>query len=57
MKIKWNNKYVEVFRIDRLREVLEINTDLNKSYNLKEDFLRIRYNVKYEDAKEELKNG
>ena len=57
MKIKWNNKYVEVFRIDRLREVLEINTDLNKSYNLKKDFLRIRYNVKYEDAKEELKNG
>lgn len=55
MKIKRNDKYIEIFRIDRLREVLNINADLNKAYNLKEEFLRIRYNVKYEDAKEELK--
>lgn len=54
IKVKKNNKFIEIFRIDRLHQVLDLNNDLRKAYNLKEEFLRIRYNVKYENAKEEL---
>ncbi len=54
MKIKRNNTFVEVFKIDRLNEVLKIDTDLAKAYSLKEEFLRITINVKYENTKEEL---
>ena len=55
MKIKKNNKFIEVYRIDRLQEILNINEDLFKAYNLKEEFLRIVIHVKYEDAKQQLK--
>lgn len=54
IKIKRNNTFVEEFRIDRLQEVLNINEELSKAYTLKEEFLRITTNVKYEDIKEEL---
>ena len=55
MKIKRNNAFIEVFRIDRLQEILNIDDDLSKAYNLKEEFLRITTYVKYKDAKSELK--
>lgn len=55
MKIKRNNKYVEIFRIDRLQDILNIEDDLSTAYNLKEEFLRITTYVKYKDAKKELK--
>ena len=55
MKIKKNNKFIEVYRIDRLQKILNINEDLFKAYNLKEEFLRIVIHVKYEDAKQQLK--
>ena len=54
IKVKNNNKIVEVTRIDRLNEMLDIDKDLKNAYILKEEFLRIKYNVKYENAKEEL---
>ena len=55
MKIKKNDKYIEVYRVDRLQEVLNIHNDLSTAYNLKEEFLRITTYVKYKDAKKELK--
>lgn len=55
MRIKRNDKYIEIYRIDRLTEVLNINDNLSKAYNLKEEFLRITTHVKYKDAKRELK--
>ena len=55
MKIKKNQKYIEKFRIDRLHEILNIDDELVKAYNLKEEFLRIITHVKYEDAKRQLK--
>ena len=55
IRVKKNNTYIETFRIDRLNEVLDLNEDLKVAYKLKEEFLRIKYNVKYEEAKEELK--
>ena len=54
MEIK-NNKFIELYRIDRLQEMLNINGDLFKAYNLKEKFLKIVIHVKYEDAKLQLK--
>ena len=54
MKIKRNNKFIEIFRIDRLQEVLDISSELMYAYNLKEEFFRIIINVKYKNAKEEL---
>lgn len=54
MKIKQNNKYVEIYRLDRLNEILEISSELKEAYNLKEEFLRITTYVKHEDAKQEL---
>ena len=54
VKVRINNKMVEVYRIDRLNEVLGVDKDLQVAYTLKEEFLRIIYNVKYENAKEEL---
>ena len=54
MKIKQNNKYVEIYRLDRLNEVLEISSELKEAYNLKEEFLRITTYVKHENAKQEL---
>ena len=54
MKIKRNNKFVEIYRIDRLQEVLNISDELMNAYNLKEEFFRITINVKYQNAKEEL---
>ena len=44
-----------MFRIDRLNEILELSEELKKAYTLKEEFFRIKYNVKYESAKEELR--
>ena len=55
IKIMKNNKYVDVFRIDRLQEVLNISDELATAYNLKEEFLRIITHVKYQDAKWQLK--
>ena len=55
IRVKKNNKFVEEYRIDRLYSILDLNEDLRKAYALKEEFLRIQYNVKYEDAKTELK--
>ncbi|MGN1299360.1 MAG: ISL3 family transposase [Candidatus Scatovivens sp.] len=55
IKIKRNDKYIEVYRIDRLQDVLNLNDDLAKAYNLKEEFLRITTHVKYEEAKRQLK--
>ena len=55
IKVKKNNQYVEEYRINRLYSILELNDDLRKAYNLKEEFLRIKYNVKFENATEELK--
>ena len=54
MKIKRNNKFVEVYRIDRLQEILNISNELMKAYNMKEEFFRIIINVKYQNAKREL---
>ena len=56
IKIKKNNKFIEIFRIDRLNDTLDLNQELRTSYELKEGFLRILYNTKYEDVKSELKN-
>jgi transposase len=55
MKIKKNNKFIEIYRIDRLQELLDINETLVDAYTLKEDFFRITINVKYKNVKEELK--
>ena len=55
IKVKKNNKFIEMFRIDRLNEILELSEELKKTYTLKEEFFRIKYNVKYESAKEELR--
>lgn len=55
IKIKKNDKYIETYRIDRLQEVLNIDDDLSKAYNLKEEFLRITTHVKYKEAKQQLK--
>ena len=55
IKIKKNNKFVEEYRINRLYDILDLDKELREAYNLKEEFLRIQYNVKYEEAKEELK--
>lgn len=54
MKIKRNSKFIEIYRIDRLQEVLDISDELMSAYNLKEEFFRITINVKYKDAKVEL---
>lgn len=56
MKIKRNNKFIEIYRIDRLQEILNINNELIMAYNLKEEFFRIMINVKYKNAKKELIN-
>ena len=56
IRTKKNNKYVEEFRIDRLNSVLELSEDLKIGYNLKEEFLRIKDNVSYEEAEEALIN-
>ena len=56
IKVKINNKMVEIYRIDRLNEILGVDKDLQVAYTLKEEFLRIVYNVKYENAKEEIQN-
>ena len=55
IKIKKNNQFVEIYRIDRLQEVLNMNSELLEAYNLKEEFLRITTHVKYKDAKRQLK--
>ena len=55
LRLKKNNKFIEMFRIDRLNEILELSEELKKAYTLKEEFFRIKYNVKYESAKEELR--
>lgn len=55
IKIKRNNKFFEITRIDRLNEMLNLDKTLMIAYNLKEDFMRIITNVKYENAKKELK--
>ena len=39
MKIKKNNKFTEIYRIDRLQEILDINETLVDAYTLKEEFL------------------
>lgn len=54
IKVKKNNKFVEEYRVDRLYSILDLDKDLRKAYSLKEEFLRIQYNVKYENAKEEI---
>lgn len=56
IKVKKNNTYVMEYRIDRLYSVLDLDSELRKAYSLKEEFLRIQYNVKYDNAKAELKN-
>lgn len=54
IKIKRNNKFIEITRISRLHEMLELDDELYKAYNLKEDFFRIINYVKIEDIKREL---
>ncbi len=54
IKVKKDNKFIEQYRIDRLFSILDMDKDLRKAYNLKEEFLRIEYNVKYDEAKNEL---
>lgn len=54
MKVKRNNKFIEIYRIERLQEILDISDELMNAYNLKEEFFRITINVKYENAKKEL---
>src|SRR5699024_12235791 len=56
IKIKKNNKFIEITRVERLYQMLQLNDELLKAYNLKEDFLRIINNVKTDDVKRELKN-
>lgn len=51
IKIKKNNKFIEVTRISRLHEILNLDEELYAAYNLKEEFFRIINNVKYEDKK------
>lgn len=51
IKIKKNNKFIEVTRISRLHEILNLDEELYTVYNLKEEFFRIINNVKYEDIK------
>lgn len=55
IRIKRNDKYIEITRIDRLTQILDINKEVAEAYALKEEFLRITTNVKYENAKTELK--
>lgn len=43
--------------MERLYQILQLNDELLKVYNLKEDFLRIINNVKTDDIKRKLKNG
>ena len=54
IKIKRNNKFIEITRISRLHEMLELDDELYKAYNLKEDFFKIINYVKIEDIKREL---
>lgn len=54
IKIKKNNKFIEVTRISRLHEILNLDEELYTAYNLKEEFFRIINNVKYEDIKKEI---
>ena len=56
IKIKKNNKFIEITRVERLDQMLQLSDELLKAYNLKEDFLRIINNVKTDDIKRELKN-
>lgn len=56
IKVKRNNKFIEITRIDRLHQTLNMDSELKKSYNLKEEFMRIINYTKYEDAKKSLKN-
>ena len=56
IKIKKNNKFIEITRVERLHQMLQLSDELLKAYNLKEDFLRIINNVKTDDIKRELKN-
>ena len=54
IKIKRNDKYIEITRIDRLHQMLNLSSELRDAYNLKEEFFRITINVKAEKAKKEL---
>lgn len=49
-----NGKIVEVLKIDILHEMLSLNDDLKRGYELKELFLDIAHHSTYENAKEQL---
>ena len=54
IKIKRNDKYIEITRINRLHQMLNLSSELRDAYNLKEEFFRITINIKAENAKKEL---
>lgn len=55
IKIKRNNKFLEITRVERLDEMLQLDDELLKAYNLKEEFMRILIHVEPNNAKKELK--
>lgn len=54
VKVFRNKKYIEVNRVDELNRMLKVDRDLLDSYNLKEEFMRIKNNVNYKDVKPQL---
>lgn len=54
IKIMRNNKYVMITRISELNRMLSLDKELLDSYNLKEEFMRIVNNVKYEDIRKNI---
>lgn len=54
IKIMRNNKYVMITRIGELNRMLSLDKELLDSYNLKEEFMRIVNNVKYEDIRKNI---
>jgi len=56
IKVKRNNKFIEITRLDRLHQVLNMDNELKSAYNLKEEFMRIVNYTKYEDARKSLKD-
>lgn len=55
IKIKRNNKFLEITRVERLDEMLHLDDELLRAYNLKEEFMRILIHVEYKNVRKELK--
>lgn len=54
MKIRRNNKTVEILRYDMREQLLNISDDLKRGYQLKEEFLDIVNHVTYEESETAL---